>query len=69
MPLFLEFAVGDKLLIGDDIEIMVTRITPGLHGGTPRVKLSVKAPQELSIARYHVAKNKFRVRSDRPHSG
>lgn len=45
--------VGDKLLIGKDVEVMVTRITDG------QVRLSIDAPKEVAILRKEILDRKF----------
>ena len=44
--------VGEKILIGDDIEIMVVEI------GASRVKLGIQAPTAVAVDRAEVRKSK-----------
>lgn len=39
---------GDKLLIGKDVEVMITRVVDG------QVRLAIKAPPEVAILRAEV---------------
>jgi carbon storage regulator len=36
---------GERILIGNDIEVVITRVTDG------QVRLAIQAPKELSIVR------------------
>lgn len=44
--------VGDKLLIGKDVEVMVTRIIDG------QVRLAIAAPKEVAILRKEILDRK-----------
>jgi len=52
--LVLSRGVGERIQIGDDIEVVVVRIAPGL------VRIGIEAPTEMPILReeiYHSAPN------------
>lgn len=52
--LLLTRKVGEKILIGDDIEVMVTEVKGG------QVKIGVKAPPNISVDRPEVRERRLR---------
>lgn len=58
MPLVIARKRGQKIRIGNDIEIVVTRIQDGA------VRLSIAAPQEISVVRDELVAKVQEVPSD-----
>ena len=46
--------LSEKLLIGNDIEIMVVEIRPGFDGAEPKVRLGVRAPVGVPVHRQEI---------------
>lgn len=43
--------VGERIQIGEDIEIMITDIFVHKEGKKPKVDIAIRAPKEVSITR------------------
>lgn len=52
--LIFERMEGEVIMIGDDIEIKVFNIRPGLNKGIHKVSIGVKAPKSLHIHRREI---------------